>query len=93
MLDELFYARLAHGILTLFMLLLLLRWLGRWIGYDLDESRLRFLARLTDPLLGVLRRALPNMGPFDFAPLAALFLTWVLREFIVSALKNAATGA
>lgn len=67
---------------TLYMLLILLRWVGAWIELDLHNPRLRWIPVLTDPLIGWVRRILPAMGPFDFAPLAALLGVWLLRELI-----------
>ena len=77
--DPLFLARLIKSLLTLYMLLILLRWLGRYIGFDLEEGRLRVLTKLTDPLIKSMRRILPNMGPIDFGPIAALFVVWLVR--------------
>lgn len=72
--------RAIYDLLTAYMLVLLLRWLGPWIAYDLRESRFRFLCRLTDPHIMALRRVLPHMGPMDFGPIAAIFSVWLARS-------------
>ena len=66
--DPLFLARLIESLLTLYMLLILVRWLGRFIGFDLEQGRLRVLTKLTDPLINSMRRILPNMGPVPLPP-------------------------
>jgi len=81
--------RLVVSALTLYMMLVLLRWLGPWLELDIDSGRLRWISRLTDPLINRLRRLLPWMGPMDFGPLAALLLVWILREVSVLALLTA----
>jgi YggT family protein len=72
--------RAVYNLLTLYMLALILRWLGAWIGLEMEFGRWRFLARITDPVLNRVRKILPSMGPVDFAPLATLFFVWIFRE-------------
>ena len=80
------YARAAQSILTLYMLLILLRWLGPWLLLDLRNRRWRWICRLTDPLIAAVRRILPPMGPVDFGPLGAVLLVWVVRVISVNIL-------
>lgn len=72
--------RAVYNLLTLYMLAILLRWVGAWIGLELEYGRLRFVARITDPVLCRLRKVLPATGPVDLSPLAALFTVWIVRE-------------
>lgn len=74
-----FYLRIAHSVLTLYMMLILLRWFGPWMGLEVTAGRLVWVGRLTDPLITRLRKVLPHMGPMDFGPLAALVLVWFVR--------------
>jgi len=78
--------RLVSNVLTLYMMLVLLRWVGPWLQIDLKGRRFRWIALLTDPLVDRLRKALPPMGPMDFGPIAALFILWVARTLVVSVL-------
>ena len=73
------YLRIAHSLLTLYMMLILLRWFGPWMGLEVTAGRLVWVGRLTDPLITRLRKVLPHMGPMDFGPLAALVLVWFVR--------------
>ena len=66
--------------LTLYMMLILLRWAAPYLQLDLWNRRLRWIARLTDPVLDWVRRHLPSLGPFDFAPWALLLGIWMVRE-------------
>ena len=75
--------RLVYSALTLYMLLILLRWLGSWLEIDFRAGPLRFVARITDPLFNRIRNLLPPMGPVDLGPLAALFLVFVVRQILV----------
>ena len=84
------YIRIAHSILTLYMMLILLRWFGPWLSLNVTGGRLGWVAWLTDPLITRLRRVLPHMGPVDFGPLAALVLVWFVRILSVRILDQMA---
>ncbi len=43
------------------------------------------LREITEPVLGPLRRILPNMGGLDFTPIVAMLLLQALESLIVSA--------
>lgn len=72
------------------MILILLRWLGTWLSVDTQFGRWRWIAVLTDPLINWFRKILPNMGPVDFGPIAALFAVWFVRILSVQILINVA---
>ena len=87
------YLRIAHSVLTLYMMLILLRWFGPWMSIEVTAGRLAWVARLTDPLITRLRKVLPHMGPMDFGPLAALVLVWFVRILSVRILEDVARQA
>lgn len=78
--------RLVYGGCTLYMLMILFRWLAPWLEVDVATERLRWLPRLTDPLVNRIRQVLPPMGPVDFGPLAALVIVWFARSILTGAL-------
>ena len=43
------------------------------------------LREITEPVLGPLRRIVPNMGGLDFTPIVAMLLLQALESLIVSA--------
>ena len=42
--------------------------------------------QVTEPVLGPIRRTLPNFGGMDFSPMAVLLVIWLLRAVVVSRL-------
>ena len=42
--------------------------------------------KITEPFLAPLRRVLPTFGMFDFSPMVALVILWLIREVIASRL-------
>ena len=69
--------------LTLYMLAILLRWIAPWLEIDLHAKYLRWIPRITDPLIELMRRLLPPMGPMDWAPIAAVAAVWIIRLILV----------
>ena len=65
---------------TLYMLLILVRWLGPYLELDFYDVRLRWIARAVDPLLRGIRNVVPAIGPMDLGPLIAVLLFWIARE-------------
>jgi YggT family protein len=43
---------------------------------------------LTEPILNQIRKIIPFVGPFDFSPLVALFLTYGLKSLILNLLAR-----
>ncbi len=70
----------VYSLFTLYMLLLLLRWFSPWLGLEVESGRLRWIARIGDPLIKQMRRIIPSLGPADFGPVCAVLLVWLLRE-------------
>jgi len=83
--------RAVNSMLALYMLLILVRWLGVWLELDVHSGRLRWIPMLTDPVIGPIRKVLPAMGPLDFGPIAALFVVWLVRVILVRALVTMST--
>ena len=75
--------RALNALLTIYMMLILLRWFASWLQLDVFNRWLRWAWRLTDPLINAMRRMLPPMGPIDFAPLAALFAVFFVRLIVL----------
>ena len=73
------YLRAVYSGLTLYMMLLLLRWFAPWLSLELDSGRLKWVGRMCDPFVNWIRKILPPLGPVDLAPLAALLAVWFVR--------------
>ena len=43
---------------------------------------MRFLIRVTEPVLAPLRRYIPPMGGLDFTPMVALILLWIVEQLL-----------
>jgi YggT family protein len=47
---------------------------------------MRFLIRLTEPLLAPLRRMLPTVGMFDVSPIVAFLIVWICQTAVAATL-------
>ncbi len=81
--------RAINSLATLYMLLILVRWLAAWIQLDLSQPRLKWIPKLTDPLVEKIRKHLPHLGPVDFSSIAALFLVWLSKTIILGVIAGA----
>ena len=71
---------LLGSAITLYMMVVLLRWTAPWLEVNLYSARWNWVTRSTDPLLVWVRKLLPPMGgTFDWAPPALLLALWILR--------------
>ncbi len=72
---------LVRTILYVYVVIILGRVLLSWFPLQpgsLMAQIYRFLVRLTEPVLGPLRRVLPRLGMIDLSPLVALLLIQVV---------------
>jgi len=48
----------------------------------------RFVYRVTEPVLGPLRRIIPPIGNIDISPIVAIFIIYFLQTLIYYTLRN-----
>ncbi|HXQ29542.1 MAG TPA: YggT family protein [Gemmatimonadales bacterium] len=72
---------LAYDVLVI---ALFVRVVGSWLGTFRYARGMRLVYGLTDWLVEPLRRVLPPFGAFDWSPLAAWLVLWVLRALLVA---------
>jgi len=61
---------------------ILVRVIASWLGAFRYSRWMRPVYWLTDWIVEPIRRLLPPIGMFDFSPLVALLLLWVLKQFV-----------
>jgi YggT family protein len=53
-----------------------------WVRLPEDNALVRFVNAATEPVLGPIRRALPDMGGLDVSPMIVLFGLRMLRRML-----------
>ena len=74
--------RILATILNLYGYVILARVLMSWFNPNPNNSVVDAIYRLTEPVLGPIRRLLPSMGGFDLSPLVVFFILMFLQRFI-----------
>ncbi|MFN2576978.1 MAG: YggT family protein [Pyrinomonadaceae bacterium] len=80
---------LLFGFLGLYTMAIFVRIIFSWVGMSYANPLMRFVVRITEPLLGPLRRMVPVVGMFDISPLVAFLIIWVCQSAVASTLLHA----
>jgi YggT family protein len=72
---------LIFGVLSLYSLLIFMRIVFSW-GASSVNRVLRFLIKVTEPVLGPFRRIIPPLGMIDISPIVVLLLIRLFQEAI-----------
>jgi YggT family protein len=76
---------LLYGVLAVLTLFIFMRIVFSW-GASSVNRVMRFLIRVTEPVLAPFRRLIPPLGMFDISPIVVLFLLRLLQEFVAGTL-------
>ena len=84
-------AKVLSIALNLYMWLIIIRALASWFSPDPYNPIYQFLIRITEPVLGYIRRFLPmRAGMMDLSPIVALLAIIFLQTFLVQSLYGIA---
>ena len=79
--------------LTLYMWVVIIRAVISWVNPNPYNPIVKFLARVTDPVLFHVRRILPlSYGGLDLSPIVLILLIIFVNDFAVTSLKGLAQG-
>ena len=82
-------ARILDIGLTLYMWIVIIRALLSWVNPDPYNPVVRFLYRVTEPVLRPVRRLIPmgNIG-IDVSPVIVIVVIYVLQNFVVRSMME-----
>lgn len=81
-------AGLINIVFSVYIWVILGRVIIAWVNADPYNPIVRFLYEITEPPLRFIRRYLPIMGGFDFAPLVLILGIIFLQSFLVPTLQQ-----
>lgn len=84
-------ANLVNIALTAYMWILIARAVISWVNPDPFNPIVRFLYRVTEPVLRPVRRRLPATMGLDLSPMVVLLAIYFLQSFLVPVLYRIAT--
>ncbi len=76
-------ANVLNLALSLFVWLIIIRALISWFSPDPYNPLFQFLYRITEPILSLVRNALPNFGGIDISPIVVLLAIEFLKGFLI----------
>lgn len=74
--------RLLVAVIDVYTMLIFVRALVSWFRVDQNNELYRWLIRLTEPILGRIRRIIPSSG-LDFSPFILLIALQFLKNVII----------
>ena len=84
-------AQVIKIILTIYMWIIIFRAVISWVNPDPYNQIVIFLYRVTEPVLGPVRRMIPrNNLPVDFSPIIVLLFIMFLQYFLVETIVELA---
>lgn len=84
-------ANLVNLVLTAYMWIIIARAILSWVSPDPFNPLVRFLYRVTEPVLRPVRRRMPMMAGLDLSPMVVLLGIYFLQSFIVPVLYRLAS--
>ena len=75
---------LVSAVFTILMAAILIRVIASWFGIGPYNRWMRPLVVLTSWLIDPIRRVMPPFGMFDFSPMVAWLVLYVVRGFVLS---------
>ena len=82
------FAGLLDLALSIFVWLIIIRALISWFNPDPYNVLYQFLYTITEPVLGLVRNSMPNLGGIDISPIIVLLAIEFLRTFLVQSLLD-----
>ena len=79
---------LVYGLLGLYTLAIFVRIIVSWGTVGYGNRWMRFLIRITEPLMAPLRRNIRPVGMFDISPIVAFLILWVLQALVAATLLS-----
>ena len=84
-------ANVVNFVLWAYMWIIIIRALLSWVNPDPYNPIVRFLSRVTEPVLRPIRDRLPTWRTgLDLSPLIVLLIIYFLQQFLVSVLHEIA---
>ncbi|MBE7414592.1 MAG: YggT family protein [Deltaproteobacteria bacterium] len=82
--------KVLDTVLTLYFWIIVIRAIISWVNPDPYNPIVRFLYQITEPVLGRVRRILPQMGGLDISPLIVILIIYFVQAGIIPSLYELA---
>lgn len=76
-------SNLAVNLINLYILVVIIRVVLSWVGYERANQFTEFVYKITEPLLSKIRAFMPDLGGLDISPLVLILALYILRGIFV----------
>jgi len=76
-------AKTLDFVLRIYIWVIIIGAIISWVNPDPYHPVVRTIRRLTEPVLSPIRRIIPPIAGIDFSPVVAIFLVYLVQEFLV----------
>ncbi len=83
-------ASVLHVLFTMATIIVIARAVLSWVSPDPNNSVVRIIYQLSEPVLYPIRRRVPYLGGMDFSPILVLLAVMFLDNFLVPSLQRLA---
>jgi YggT family protein len=81
-----------HLAIPLYIIIIIVREVISWVSPDPYDPIVRFLYRVTEPVLRPLRHRLPDLGGLDISPMVLILVLWFAQSVLLGWLREMAYG-
>ncbi|RLD99793.1 MAG: YggT family protein [Aquificota bacterium] len=84
------FAKTLDLVLRLYIWVIIIGAIISWVNPSPYHPVVRTINRLTEPVLGPIRRIIPPLGGIDFSPVVAIFGIYLVQSLVVPLLYRLA---
>jgi YggT family protein len=77
------FAKLSDFLLQVYIFIIIARALISWFNPNPYNPIVKFLYRVTDPIINKIRSVIPPVGGLDLSPIIVIFVIFLIRKYIV----------
>jgi YggT family protein len=88
----LWIADVLHLAIQIYILIFIIRAVISWVSPDPYNPIVRFLYRVTEPVLRPIRYRLPDLGGLDISPMVVILVLWFAQSVLLGWLRQMAYG-
>ena len=83
-------AKIIDFAATLYVYIVIARVVLSWIQHDPNNSIIKFIYDITEPVLVKIRQYVPSFSGFDIAPMVLILGLFLIENILISILTNIA---
>jgi YggT family protein len=80
-----------HLVIQAYIIIIIVRSVLSWVNPDPYNPIVRFLYRITEPVLRPIRHRMPDLGGLDLSPMVVILVLWFAESVVLGWLRQMAS--